>query len=221
MITLTIAGQDYTVAAGSLTMPRQGAWLGRFVANVDVIPRGSLTATLAGVDMPAWIQRAELVKGQLEMRVVGGFGGLAKTAKAKHYRNPTVRHVLSDLVTGAGENLSPTCTKDVLDLPLGYWTTLALPTGALLQALADVAGGGVLWRVLFDGSVWFGRETWPMCPAEVRIVDHDVANGSQVLGTDACGIWPGTTVGGRRVDLVVHEFGASPRSRVWWAEEHA
>jgi len=222
MITATIAGQQRTAARASLMLPRSGAWTGTLVLDQDTIPRGAITVTLSGVDMPAWIQRCELVKGMLAMRVVGGAGGLGHVATPKHYRNPTVRHVLNDLVAGAGESLSAACTASVLDLPLGYWTTLGLTNGVLLDALIEVAGGGCVWRVLHDGAVFLGTETWPMCPAEVRVMDQDAGNASQVLGTDSLGIWPGTTIAGRRVDVVVHEFdGATPRSRVWWAEEHA
>jgi hypothetical protein len=221
MMTVTIAGEQKTVTGGNATLPRTGAWMANLVVNGETIPKGSMVATLSGVDMPCFIQRCELVQGMQHLRVIGGAGGLAKTAKAKHYRNPTVRHVLTDLARDAGEALSSTCTAAILNQPLNYWTTLALPTGAILQALADVAGGGCVWRILYNGALWFGVETWPACPADVRIMQQDAQNASQVLGTDAQGIWPGTTIAGRRVDLVVHDFGDPPRSTVWFAEPHA
>jgi hypothetical protein len=223
MITATIAGQQRTVTKASLMLPRSGTWVGNMVLDMDTIPTGALTITLSGVDMPAWIQRCELVRGMLELRVVGGAGGLGKLATPVHYRNPTVRHVLTDLLAVAGESASASCTTSILDLPLGYWTTLGLTTGVLLEALAEVVGGGCIWRVSYDGTVFFGSETWPRCPADVRVMAQDAANASQVLGTETLGIWPGTTIDGRRVDVVVHEFNGQgePRSKVWWAEEHA
>jgi hypothetical protein len=221
MMTVVIAGEQKIVIGTNIMLPRVGAWVANLIVNGETIPKGAMVATLSGVDMPCWIQRCELVQGMQHLRVIGGAGGLAKTAKAKHYRNPTVRHVLTDLARDAGETLSSTCTAAILNQPLNYWTTLALPTGVLLQALADVAGGGCLWRILYNGSLWFGTETWPACPADVRIMQQDAPNASQVLGTDAQGIWPGTTIAGRRVDLVVHDLGDPPRSTVWFAESHA
>ena len=221
MITCTIAGEEKAVAGGWLSMPRIGIWMGDLGINGETIPTGNLVITLAGVDMPAHIQRASLVEGLLQMRVVGGNGGMGKTARPNHYRNPTVRHVLGDLVRDAGEILSPSCTAAALDTSLPYWTTLAIPTGALVQALADVVGNGCGWRILFDGKLWFGRETWPACPADVRIISQDAKNATQVVGTDVSGIWPGTTMGGRQIDHVRHDFSDPPRSTITFAEGHA
>jgi hypothetical protein len=221
MLTLSVAGAKEDVARGTLTLPLTGVWHGDFVINMDTVPSGSAIATLDGVDMPAHVQRAELVNGMVHLRIVGGAGGLAKPAMARHYRNPVVRHVLADLVRDAGETLSTTCTASTLGQGLDYWTTLGIPTGTLLQALAETAGDAVNWRILFDGTLWMGVETWPMCPADVRILEQDAPNASQYLGTDALGIWPGTTIAGRKVDSVVHEIGSAARSRVFWVQGHA
>jgi hypothetical protein len=221
VITLTVAGEQRTVAGGKLSLPRSGVWVANLIADCDIIPTGAGIVTLSGVDMPAHVQRAELVKGMLHVRVVGGAGGLGKPAKAKHYRNPVVKHVLGDLLADAGERLSSSSTSASLGTSLGFWTSLRLPIGSLLSALAEVVGGGCTWRVLYDGSVWFGIETWPACPSEARVMDVDAWNACQLVGTDALGIWPGTTLGGRRIDLVVHDFSDPPRSRVWFAEGHA
>lgn len=220
MLVLKISGREVDVVSGAVTLPRCGAWHADLVVSADAPPSGNLVAALSEVDMPAHVQRAELVGGMVHLRIVGGNGGLAKLARAKHYRNPLVRHVLGDLLADAGEAMSSNCTPAVATTALPYWTSLGLPTGELVQALADIAGADVVWRVQFNGVVWMGLETWPACPADVRILDRDACNASQVVGTDACGIWPGTTIQGRRVDMVVHSIGASPRSEVYFAEGH-
>jgi hypothetical protein len=226
MITVTIAGEEKSVTGGGLSMPRVGIWLGDLEVNGEAIPSGNIVATLAGVDMPAHIQRASLVEGLLKLRVVGGAGGMGKQTRAKHYRNPTVSHVLGDLARDAGEILSPSCTSAALDTPLPYWTTLAgtldnpMTTGAMVQALADIVGNGCAWRILYDGKLWFGRETWPACPADVRIISQDAHNATQKVGTDVSGIWPGTTMGGRQIDHVQHDFNGTPRSIVTFVDGH-
>jgi hypothetical protein len=222
MLTATIAGVRVDIPRGTVTLPRVGVWSADLWALADAVPSGNVAVNLAGVDMPCHVQRAESALGMVHLRLVGGRGGMGKTAGKKFYRNPTVRSIVQDLARDAGETLSTTCLPDLLARPLQYWTTLSMTVGVTVQALADVLGDDIAWRILFDGTLWLGRETWPMCPAEVRIMEQDGANASQVLGTDALGIWPGTTIGGRRVDLVKHEFGGeSPRSTVWWAEGHA
>jgi hypothetical protein len=221
MITATIAGEEKTVAGGWLSMPRIGIWTGYVEVSGDAIPKGNIVATLAGVNMPCHIQRCELVEGMVKMSLVGGAGGMGRPAKAKHYRNPIVRHVLADLVRDAGEVLSPSSPAAALNTPLGYWTTLVAPTGALVQALADTVGSDCAWRILYDGKLWFGRETWPTCPADTRIISQDPHNATMVVGTEVSGIWPGTTIEGRRIDHVRHDFGATPRSVVSFAEARA
>jgi hypothetical protein len=220
MLTLTIGTEPKDVTRGTLTLPRIGVWVADLVVNGDAPVSGSATATLDGVDMPAHVQAAEVVGGMLQLRIVGGNGGCGKVAIPKHYKGPTVRHILTDLVRGAGEVLSPDCTTSVLNSTLKAWTSLAVPTGALLQALAETAGAGLAWRISYAGKVWLGVETWPMCPADVRIISADAPNRSQVIGTDALGIWPGTTIANRRIDSVVHEIGVENRSTVYWAEAH-
>ncbi|HJX52292.1 MAG TPA: hypothetical protein VJ801_05955 [Polyangia bacterium] len=217
-LTLTIAGQEVLVSKGRITLPLTGCWHADLWADLQTIPRGDATATLSGVDMPSHIQRAEIVQGLVEMRLVGGRGGMAKMATPRHYKQPLVRHVFQDLMHDAGEAISTNCTAAVANTTLAYWTNLAVPIGSLVQALAEVAGAAVNWRVLFDGTVWLGTETWPMCPANVRVMEQDAANASQYIGTDAEGVWPGTSIAGRRIDSVVHEIGEKARSRVFWAE---
>jgi hypothetical protein len=225
MLTLTIGKDTRDVARGTLTLPRVGNWIANLTVNADGPATGSAVATLDGVDMPCHIQKAEMVAGMLDLRLVGGNGGLGKSAQRNHYKGATVRHTFVDLVQGAGEVPSLKASDAaVLNQPLPAWTSLAIPTGELLQALADTAaellGQDVSWRVLYDGTVWIGAETWPACPADVRILDIDAANSSQLLGTDALGIWPGTTIGNRRIDSVVHQVGGNNRSTVYWAEAH-
>ena len=224
MLTLTIGQNPRDVARGTITLPRIGIWHADLTVNADGPETGSAVATLDGVDMPAHIQKSEVVAGMLELRIVGGAGGMGKDARPKHYKGGTVRHVFTDLLRDAGEILSAASSAAVLDLPLKAWTSLAVPTGELMQALADttaeITGSSVAWRVLFDGKVWLGIENWPMCPADVRVLDADAANSSQLLGTDALGIWPGSTIGGRRIDSVVHKVGGQNRSTVYWAEAH-
>ena len=220
-LTLTIAGQEVLVSKGRITLPLTGLWHADLWADQQTVPKGDVVATLSGVDMPAHIQRAEIVQGLLWLRLVGGRGGMARTATPRHYKQPLVRHVLADLLQDAGEALSTTCTTNVMSTTLAYWTSIAVPpatVGSLVQALAEIVGDDVNWRVLFDGTVWLGRETWPMCPADVRIMEQDAANASQYIGTDAEGVWPGTSIAGRRIDSVVHEIGPQARSRVFWAE---
>ena len=218
MLTLTFAdGSTYLVSGGTVELPRTGIW----IADVKMIGQDipavgdPVDATLGPVVMAGTVAVAELVNGIVELRLVGGAGGLGNVARPKHYHQPLVHHILTDLMRDAGEALSTVCTPAILTKPLEAWTTLGLPTGTLLAALCSVLGCN--WRVMSDGTVWIGIEPWPDCMAAFRSLETDGANAAQVVGTDGPAIWPGTLLGGRKVDFVTHDLDRN-RTRIIFAE---
>jgi hypothetical protein len=218
MVRLKLPGDDVRgVTSGKVLLPRTGVWLADLRVDArDDLP-DQVILDLGISELPATIAKSELIGGMTELRLVGGAGGLGETARPKHYHRPLVRHVLNDLLRDAGERASPTATASVLTLELEAWTTLALPTGSMLAALCTVAGSGVNWRVLADGTVWMGVELWPDSGADVRAIDSDGANAATIVGTDIPGLWPGTLLAGRKVDYVRHDLDAD-RTTVLYAE---
>ena len=205
MLTITTStGATYRASSGTVDLPRTGIWLADVKIIGQDIPEGAVVATLGTVQMTGTIAVAQLINGAVELRVVGGAGGLGNVARPKHYHQPLARHVLQDLTRDAGETLSSACTDAIISAPLEAWTTFGLTTGAILAALCAILGCN--WRILSDGTVWVGAETWPDCPADFRSLETDGANAAQVVGTDGPAVWPGTLLGGRRVDHVTHDL---------------
>jgi hypothetical protein len=218
MITVALSnGQVRSVSGGIISIPRTGIWLADFVMSDQEIPSGLLVLDLAGVSMPASIVKAELNNGMIDLRIVGGAGGLGNTAKPKHYYRPVVKNVLDDLLRDSGEKLSSSCTPSVTGASLEAWTTLGLPTGAMLSGLCRLCGVDSTWRVLSDGTVWLGAEEWPISTVDVRIESSSGNASSAVIGTDTPCVWPGTILGGRKIDLVVHDLDMN-RTSVMFAE---
>jgi hypothetical protein len=218
MLTITLpSGLVRTVSSGQIDLPLTGIWMADVKMGDQVAPDVGtyVTATLRDTAMPAMVATSELVDGIVHMRLIGGKGGLGNTSRPKHYHAPLLRHVLADLLRDAGETLSPTSSASVLSLSLEAWTTLRRPTGATLAALCAVAGAN--WRVLPDGTVWIGVETWPESTAQVRSLARDGAAASNTLGTDGPEVWPGTTLNGRRVDGVIYDLETN-RTSVLYAE---
>lgn len=218
MLTITLpSGSVRTVSGGRLDLPLTGIWLADVKMDDQVAPEiGTLvTATLRETAMPATVAAAELVDGIVHVRLIGGKGGLGNTSRPKHYHRPLLRHVINDLLRDAGEMLSTTSTQGVLSLSLEAWTTLKRSTGATLAALCAVAGAN--WRVLADGTVWIGVESWPESTAQIRSLARDGAAASSLIGTDGPEVWPGTTLNSRRVDGVIHDLDAN-RTSVLYAE---
>jgi hypothetical protein len=218
MVTLRLPdGQTRNVTSGKVEIPRTGIWMANLRVDAqDVLP-DHVTLDLGADELPATISKDELIGGMTELRLVGGAGGIGEIARPKHYYQPLVRHVLADLLRDSGEKLSPTATASVLILELEAWTTMALATGSLLAALCTVAGDNVNWRILADGTLWLGVETWPDSGVTARTEHADGANAAVIVGTDIPGLWPGTLLDGRKVDLVTHDLEAN-RTTVLFAE---
>ena len=174
-----------------------------------------LSAAGVGVAYQGTVRTSGEYEGRARLFIVGGAGGLGETVAAKPYANsPTALHLVTDLVRDAGEVLSATVDADALsERSVNTWLR-AEGTGATgLQRIAEHFGYS--WRVLRDGSVWVGSETWPAYSgADPYELEQDRAAD---CGTYADGeeLVPGETREGRKVYRVVHSVRADgTRARV-------
>jgi hypothetical protein len=153
------------------------------------------------------------------VRVVAGANGLGTTAKPKHYDDPTIRVVLADLLANAGEVISSTADASILGRHLTAWTTTARPTGPVVSLLVQQAPN-TSWRMLPDGTLWVGTESWPdsgLDPTTYQILDELPSDGSADLGMDAPLLIAGVSLAGRHVSAVEHRIdGRGVRARVWF-----
>jgi len=63
-----------------------------------------------------------------------------------------------------------------------------------------------VWRVLPDGTVWLGLESWPAVHMpDVDLLSEDPRAHTAVSGTDSPTLLPGTLFLGRRVSMVEHQ----------------
>jgi hypothetical protein len=213
------------VIRGSIHMPQLGAWTADLVVDTETVVAGAVTIVLdGGLRLVGFAARSGQFQATGYIRVIGGAGGLTKQARIQHYRNTTVRAVVSDLIRAAGETLSITADASVLGLQLLAWTQVAQPVGAALTSLASDRrnGGSVAWRVLPDGTIWVGKETWPdaglKAPADYQELVALPSEGWVDLGFEVPRIAPGISLEGRRVSFVQHSFdGESVRTKAWVA----
>ncbi len=214
----TINGKD--VLSALLSVPRAGTW--RLDATVDAETAEGLTTDLALLldeGKSTWRGRAFRSAdafGRIELRAVGGAGGLAKVLEGQSYRQVSARVVVTDLLELAGETLDPTADAAMLDTVLPWWTRDAGPCSTQLAAVAATLGA--TWRVLQNGRVWLGAETWPTSPA----FEHDLmrkvpADGRLELGAvEGYRLLPGTTFQDQRVGRVEHRLSPEAlRTTVW------
>jgi hypothetical protein len=205
-------GRD--VISATLTVPRSGAW--RLDALVDAESSagltGAVTLSFAGGTSiwKGWVFRGGESFGRVELQVVGGAGGLARQLPGKSYRNTTARVVATDILSAAGETLSLAISPALLALPLAAWTRTKGSASTQLLALLGAFGDGVTWRVLADGSVWLGAESWVPAPAlEHDLLEKDERAGRWALAAlEGHRLLPGQTFEGRHISAVEHTLSA-------------
>lgn len=210
------------VYRGVVSLPRVGAWHADLEVDTTDALTGAVAMEAGGITFRGTVSRGASYLGVAHVRVVGGADGLRKRAKPVHYVHPQVRTPLGDLLRAAGETLSATVLPAILNRQLEAWTVLDAPIGEQLSVLvARALGDGVAWRVLADGTVWVGVETWPaagIADDAFRELGRSPVDDSLELGLDGAVLLPGTTLDGRRIDYCEHILeDGELRTRAWVA----
>lgn len=217
---MLITANDIRVTAGEILMPRIGAW------HADILPDATSAAALVGpvvivvggsVTFRGTAFRTGSFRERVGVRVVGGAGGLHTVVTPTQRRGVTVGRILTGLLAEGGETLSPLSTTSILNTPMTAWAPRAGSLADAIGHLLDTATPGAAWRVLDDGTVWVGTETWLPTTANVQVLDEALTDGSQLVATDLPTLRPGTTLDGRRISAVVHRFEPERvRSSLWY-----
>lgn len=223
MPTLTVAGS--AVVRGRVTVPRVGPWHAEVRLDADVPPSGAVAlswgdgaATWRGFIVPGRAG-AYTTGGPSQVRVVGGAGGLSREVDGASYRSTTPRVVLGQILSAVGERLSGASPAATLDRSLARWSRAAGPAGAQVDRLARTLG--VPWRVLPDGSVYFGPEVAGALDlgAQGSVTRRLPADALVQVATDTpWTLTVGLTLDGVRVEQIVHHLGPDRiRSDLWRA----
>jgi hypothetical protein len=218
MADVTLAG--VAVVSGDLILPLVGNCSAHLHADAPV-SEGRAVLRWLGTDLQGTILRAGESEGRTTALWVGGAGGLSEDIPAQPYGATSLRLPLADALAAAGESLSTTSTASALAYQLDSWPRLARAAGAELDALADAAGA--VWRVLPDGSVFFGVDTFAaQAGTDYTLIAEDHGGAWSLIGPDTLAVLPGQTMNGRRAGSVVYTISAeASRARVWWLAEGA
>src|SRR6267142_129560 len=209
-----------TIEHGILTLVRSGVCTADLVIELPVPPVGAVQITL-GADssllFAGTVQRGGASRGASILRVIGGAGGLQKVLAAKGYRGVTVKLVLTELLTAAGEKLSALADPSLLAVNLASWARLQEPACVALAALMHVAPGAT-WRIGSDGTVWVGTEPWPQTQlGDYLVTKDDPQYARQEIAANVPNVYPGELLAGRQVSTVEHRIDpTAPRATIFY-----
>jgi hypothetical protein len=222
------SGKAAGVLAGDIAMPARGNWIAHLEVGteapfvdgdlVKVVVAGDEGKQAANAFFFGFVRRVGSWGGRSRLVVAGGAGGLSDTIDGDDLIASPDHDVPLELAArriceAAGERLSETVDLTGREIP--RWTRARSTALQALDVLADAHGLG--WRVLDDGSIWVGEETFPELPRKsvgLQIAlepDDDLIS----CGVDgAADLRPGTAVLGRRVQRVAYTLEGSFRAEL-------
>lgn len=200
-----------------LRLPRVGAWVADLSIDATEPASGKISFELdelvfVGTVTPG---HSGTDGARARCRVVGGSGGLARAVTAKSYSSSvgvSIGSVVRDILRDAGEDLSDLSDGPTLNKKVPRWHVTSGTAGQALTRLANACEGA--WRVLRDGTIWFGAETWPEVVPEGTLVDENWADGVLTLAAERADMVPGTVYRGERIEYVSHVYDEKLRTEI-------
>lgn len=187
-MSVTVNNKD--ILACTVSEPRIGAWSAEFNADADEELNGPVIIHIDGIDFLGNIQRRGVEAGRLHCRVLAGRGGLGTELDAKFYVGASIRTVLNDIAREASEHLSPKIAPAVLGRVMARYTRTKASAGFAVRQVAQECGVG--WRVLRDGTIWLGEESWPGVDVVYDELERAPAEDSITIAPASPTVRPGT-----------------------------
>lgn len=213
------------VIGGTIVMPLSGAWTADIVIDQ---PDGTgfdagtaITIAANGFELHGTVcpGRTGDFLDAVHVRVIGGAGGMAKAASARGYVQPSafVRDVVNALIDDSGETLSSTTDAGFLSTNLIAWATLVGPVSRAIELLIEINAPAMGWRILPDGTLWVGTESWPTFTGTFELLELNPSESTALFGVDAPALAPGFSIDGiGNIARVEHQILPSKiRSRIW------
>lgn len=194
---------DAPIVRGTITLPRTGRWQADIELESAPPGEGSpVTLRGPGIELVGHAGRVGSFHGAHRVRAVGGTGGLTQELPAASYRNMPVGLLLEEILGPAGERLSSLVGASVTTRTVPSWVRPAGLAGAALAALAELVG--VTWRLLPDGSVWLGDDSWASASVGGEVFDADPITRGVSVALDSAALLPGQTWRGFKVESITH-----------------
>lgn len=208
---------------GRILLHSRGAWFSSLVLDTPTLPSGWVTIAAAGgfTLKGTVISDSGVFLDASHVSIVGGAGGLSKVMPPSAYENAQLRDPLDAVMRASGESLSSTISASILGAFLSKWTIVASTAARAIDELCGAAssalGRAITWRVLSDGTVWLGEESWPseMLPAGSDILEQFPSEGRAVIGAETPSLLPGVNLDGFGHVAAVDHYLRPNKVRTW------
>lgn len=187
-----------------LTMRLYGTWTAEVELDSETAPAGSVTLDLGGgVTLVGTVRYGGTSEGQSCVYVVGGAGGLSKSAVPKQWADAPIRTILTDLCGHAGERLAADLGSE-----LDQHSSICVMGGTTAEAIQSLLRPlGMSWRMLRNGTIWAGKETWPdVDQANAWILSDDKSHRRLEITSESFFLSPGFIFRGYRLTDIEHRL---------------
>lgn len=216
---MTVAVNNVSVMSGTISMPAYGAWHARLKLDAEDASSlaGQCTISIeGGASLIGTAYRSGVFEGRVEAWIVGGANGLSVSLPAKFYDAAPARTIATDIARESGETLSATADAATLSTLAPKWMRIAGTAGRALSTLTTHLG--VTWRMLDDGSIWIGLNTWTPFSGDYDIIDTSSSDDRTTIADDTLALRADMSIDGRNVSYVQHMIEPdSLRTEAWLA----
>ncbi len=211
----------------ALELPRTCNWIADVVvdaATAAQVPPGSaasLQMNEGGLLFQGTVYRAAPYAQLTILRLIGGSGLLSTVLEPKFYQGVAAQVVLEDMLAVASEQLSGSSSPAQLNTQLAFWSTLAtMPVSMGLSNLCIAVDPDCVWRVLADGTVFFGVDAYPASAlVDYDLLDYLPQENKQVIASELPEVFPGESFAGQNVSAVKHHVtGNGNTATVWFGQ---
>jgi hypothetical protein len=212
------AGRPVSPITAELRMSRIGEWHCDLALDQETTETGKVTFQLDELDFTGTVdpEKTGMDGSRARCKVMAGNGRIRNKIDAHSYTGSTgvkVGTVVKDILKDCGEDLSDLSDGPTLDKKLSRWHVPAGTTAAnALTKLAEACDGA--WRMLRDGTVWFGSETWPEVEPAGTLTDENWSDGCLTLASETPNMVPGTVYQGQKIEHVTHRYGDKLRTEI-------
>lgn len=225
---LTSSSGPSDVLSGTLTLPLRGVWKAQLELDADEAVDGAVELALARDDggAPQLFKGTVVLGATFEGRgrvIVAGGAGKAEgpfateLAPRNYVAGPTLATIVGDIAEDAAEQLAAGVEAELEATKLTRWhRALGTAADGLLSLGERIEG----WRILPDGTLWAGAETWPTASIEGLYQMGDDGHALVLeVAPEAATLLPGTVVLGKRITRVTYAVGGAFRATLSYADD--